>query len=38
MPILTPQPVLFIRLSTPRVPETWRTYLPAIDEIATEAA
>jgi 5-methylcytosine-specific restriction endonuclease McrA len=26
-----PAPVLFIRLSTHRVPETWRQYLPSLD-------
>jgi hypothetical protein len=26
-----PAPVLFIRLSTHRVPETWRQYLPPLE-------
>jgi 5-methylcytosine-specific restriction endonuclease McrA len=35
-----PAPVLFIRLATNRVPETWRQYLPSLDafEPAVEAA
>jgi len=34
--------VLFIRLATPRVPDTWRQYLPALEHdppaVAAEAA
>jgi 5-methylcytosine-specific restriction endonuclease McrA len=35
-----PAPVLFIRLSTQRVPDTWRQYLPPLDRLdaAAEAA
>ena len=37
-----PAPVLFIRLATQRVPETWRTYLSPFDTeptgLAAEAA
>ena len=35
-PPRAPAPVLFIRLATHRVPETWRQYLPGTD--ATEAS
>jgi len=37
-PPRAPAPVLFIRLSTHRVPDTWRTYLPAMEDAPAEAA
>ena len=33
-----PLPVLFIRLTTDRIPDTWRTYLPALHAAASAAA
>lgn len=33
-----PAPVLFIRLATQRVPESWRQYLPALDPVEQAAA
>ena len=37
-PPRAPAPVLFIRLSTHRVPDTWRAYLPAMEDASAEAA
>jgi 5-methylcytosine-specific restriction endonuclease McrA len=42
-PPRAPAPVLFIRLATHRIPETWRAYLPSLEhnpppELAVEAA
>ena len=32
-----PAPVLFIRLAAARVPDTWRQYLPLLDQIERAA-
>ncbi len=37
-PPRAPAPVLFIRLATQRVPESWRQYLPALEQFETAAA
>ena len=33
-----PAPVLFIKLARHAVPETWRQYLPGLDEAASSAS
>jgi 5-methylcytosine-specific restriction endonuclease McrA len=37
-PPRAPAPVLFIRLATQRVPDSWRQYLPAHDQVEPAAA
>ena len=37
-PPRAPAPVLFIRLAAQRVPDSWRQYLPTLDQVEPAAA